>query len=825
MTFRTVPALRLAAILVTLAAAACTTSTQQANLRGDFAETAENASSGGMDYASMEMHEIYAVCESLLKVRVFDRFQECHDRLEKRVAANGGGFVYWLPSFAITLSEDNHTMTNPWSTAHVTVLRAKAHFFAGDLEAAKADAEAILAAVEAGPFLTRTMLKNRDGFLYKLGGNPDDQVNIKNYFRVDALGMLATIENEWGDSRSVQQRIAAMEALDLSSSSNSAAFSARANWLARIYLESGQPELAYDALTRIREKDFGDFLFGAVRVMNVVNPVYYAASLEMTGTLDLVGAFEFRSSFEPRFMRHRAELETGRIAEARAGYDAILAEPRVKGFGSVYWRALHGRGRIALAEGDRASAIDYFEQAVQVIESQRRSIETEAGRMSFVGDKQEVYRDLIDALIDAGRPAEAFAYAERGKARALVDILASKESFGSSRPGDAELLKRFQTQEAQLIRQAREQGADVAQRSGSARRDLIAQSPELASLVTVPALSADELLGLLPAGETVVEYYGQGDDLFAFVADRSGVRAVRLDTEGLDEAVTRFRRGVSRPGNDAWRTPGAVLYQRLVEPLGVGAGRVTIVPHGALHYLPFAAIPLDGGGFLMDRWKIAVLPSTSVLKFVGTEQPGQGLLAFGNPDLGDPKWDLPGAEAEARAIAGTAPGAQTLLRNQATETALRQLAPGQDILHLASHGVFDPSNPLNSALLLASDNRNDGRLTASEIYELRLNASLVTLSACQTGLGLVRSGDDVVGLIRGFMFAGADAIVSSLWLVDDAATSQLMQVLYQARAGAGVRGALRQAQLALRESGRQHPYYWAAFQLTGADARPGGASS
>lgn len=804
--------------------AACTSTTQQANLRGDFAGTAQTAKSNEIDYAAIEMHEVYSVCESLLKVRVFDRFHECYQHLEQRVAANKGGFVYYLPALAITFGdEDIHTMNREWSTAHVTVLRAKAHFFAGDLEAAKNDAETIINAVDSGPFLTRKMQENAGGILYKLGGNPDDLVGIKNYFRVDALGMLATIENEWGDSQSVEERISAMTDLDLSGSDNEAAFSARANWLARTYLQSGQPEEAYAAMIKVREKDFGDFLFGAVRVLNVVNPVYYAASLEMTGTLDFVSAMEFRSSFEPRFMLHLAELESGRIAQAKAGYDEILNEPKVKGFGSVYWRALHGRGRIAVAENDRSAAIDYFKQAIEVIESQRRSIDSEAGRMSFVGDKQEVYSDLIGVLIDTGRAGEAFAYSERGKARALVDILASKESFGDAavRPREAALLKSYQAQEARLKQQARKQGSDITTRSANARADLIAEAPELASLVTVTALSAEELQSLIPAGETIVEYYRERDRLFAFVADRDSVEAFELSTEGVDESVSRFRRALSRPGNDAWRAPGRTLYERLIEPIsGAVAGRdVTIVPHGALHYVPFAAIPLRDGSFLMERWDISVLPSVSVLKFIGGKQSGQRLLVMGNPDLGDPKLDLPGAQAEAVAISKSTPGAETLLRGNATETALRQRAGSHDVLHLASHGVFDPSNPLSSALLLSSDGKNDGRLTASEIYELKLDASLVTLSACQTGLGRVQSGDDVVGLTRGFLFSGADAIVASLWLVDDAATSELMTAFYRARPKMGTRSALKHAQQTLIRNGKVHPYYWAAFQLTGSESR------
>jgi len=134
---------------------------------------------------------------------------------------------------------------------------------------------------------------------------------------------------------------------------------------------------------------------------------------------------------------------------------------------------------------------------------------------------------------------------------------------------------------------------------------------------------------------------------------------------------------------------------------------------------------------------------------------------------------------------------------------------------LASHGTFDSKNPLDSALLLSKDSANDGRLTVGELYDLRLNADLVTLSACETALGKVAHGDDVVGFTRGFFYAGASSIVSSLWKVNDEATSLLMQEFYSNLPSANKRDALRQAQLKLKAGEYSHPGYWAAFQLTG----------
>jgi len=155
-----------------------------------------------------------------------------------------------------------------------------------------------------------------------------------------------------------------------------------------------------------------------------------------------------------------------------------------------------------------------------------------------------------------------------------------------------------------------------------------------------------------------------------------------------------------------------------------------------------------------------------------------------------------------------------LLRREATETALNRYGGGFRYIHFATHGEFDADRPLNSALLLAGDAESDGRLTVDKLYSMKLHADLVTLSACETGLGKVVNGDDVVGLTRGFLYAGSRSIVTSLWKVDDLATSHLMTGFYSRLKDADKREALRSAMLETR-SRYPHPFYWAAFQLTG----------
>ena len=158
---------------------------------------------------------------------------------------------------------------------------------------------------------------------------------------------------------------------------------------------------------------------------------------------------------------------------------------------------------------------------------------------------------------------------------------------------------------------------------------------------------------------------------------------------------------------------------------------------------------------------------------------------------------------------------ELFVRRAATETLLKERAYDFSHIHVASHGEFSADAPLESRLKLATDDKNDGMLTVSEIYGLRLSANLVMLSACETGLGSISSGDDVVGLMRGFLYAGAQNVVGSLWEVDDDATAELSRLVYASmKRGTPVGKALAEAQEQLMRK-KPHPYFWAAFLDSG----------
>ena len=211
-----------------------------------------------------------------------------------------------------------------------------------------------------------------------------------------------------------------------------------------------------------------------------------------------------------------------------------------------------------------------------------------------------------------------------------------------------------------------------------------------------------------------------------------------------------------------------------------------------------------------------MLPSASVLKYLRPVESDklQRMLILGNPDLNNPAYDLPGAQMEAEKLAQRFTAQNLLLRKSASKAAFQALAGQAAFIHIASHGTFDASKPLNSGLILSPDADNDGRLSVADLYQLQLDAELVTLSACETGLGTVSTGDDVVGLTRGFLYAGASTVIASLWPVEDEATAFLMLRMYEHFKKTGRRDALRLAQIETREK-FPHPAFWASFYHTG----------
>jgi CHAT domain-containing protein len=349
--------------------------------------------------------------------------------------------------------------------------------------------------------------------------------------------------------------------------------------------------------------------------------------------------------------------------------------------------------------------------------------------------------------------------------------------------------------------------------------ELKLQSPEAASLVSVDVASLEEIQSLLDANTTLVEYFVTKQRTLAFIITRNTFQTatIKVNREDLTNKIEAFRRFASlkNPHPKSLQQ----LYEWLIAPLKslLNTSELAIVPHGVLHYLPFAAVT-DGNRYLCDDYTITTLPSASILRFLPQKRkPSTGtLLALGNPTTTAPLPTLHFAEQEVNAIASLY-GTQPLVGAAATESVVFSQAGSAEILHLSTHGEFNKYNPLFSTLHLAADLEHDGRLEVHDIYALDLTkaTNLVVLSACQTQLGELSRGDEVVGLNRAFLYAGTPSVIATLWSVQDNTTALLMKRFYtHLRSGIALAQALRQAQIEVRAE-YPHPYYWAAFVLTG----------
>ncbi|MBC8427058.1 MAG: CHAT domain-containing protein [Deltaproteobacteria bacterium] len=315
-----------------------------------------------------------------------------------------------------------------------------------------------------------------------------------------------------------------------------------------------------------------------------------------------------------------------------------------------------------------------------------------------------------------------------------------------------------------------------------------------------------------------------------FVVHAGGLhfKAVDVSKSYLKKALEKYAKLVADESSDpkSVEAVGAKLYKWLLDPIEpivelTNANTLIIVPWGPMFKIPFATLKPKGGKPLCERKNIVMAPSAGVYRYLVKKRSSgrKNILAVGNPKTA--MAPLPGAEKEARDIAGLFGKSTIYTKSKATEALIKKSYAElgrPDVVHLACHGIFNERTPQLSHLALTPDQNNDGKLEMHELFDLDWRGvSLVTMSACSSGKGKLGAGDDLVGLTRGFMFAGAPSILCSLWDVDDEATRALMVNFYKNYlSGMSKPEALREAQMSMMNKKKwSHPYYWSAFVLFG----------
>jgi len=518
--------------------------------------------------------------------------------------------------------------------------------------------------------------------------------------------------------------------------------------------------------------------------------------------------------------------------------------------------------------GKSDGAIAHYQKAIQQIESTRSLLQLEEYRQSYFEGTVDSYIGMMDAVLLAGNPEEAFNYSERARSRVFLDLLGSRAQLSRVRGGLLEeeralnerragLKARLASEEEGVPRKSLRSELTQAEEAYSAFLSKVRkQDKEQASLMTVEPLGLKKVQDLLDPGTSLLEYFVTGKEVFAWVVEKEKLQfqRVELSKEKLSGLVRTLRESIFTLGErEKFNETSAVLYKQLIEPLlpHITGKELIIVPHDVLHYLPFHALIGPDGHYLIEKYPVYYLSSASLLQFVKEKRKAGGdkVLAFGNPDLGDPEKNLEYAELEAQEVKAAYPQSSVFLKKDASEEKSKSLSPTHDILHFATHAQLNEDDPLSSAVLLAKGGKEDGRLEVREIFGMDLKANLVVLSGCETGLGKLSTGDELVGLTRAFIYAGTPSVVASLWSVDDSSTAHLMASFYRNLKTMSKVEALRQAQLELiRGEGRSdllarrgvggigklgeipelqsvsqdpisistsHPYFWAPFILVG----------
>ena len=504
---------------------------------------------------------------------------------------------------------------------------------------------------------------------------------------------------------------------------------------------------------------------------------------------------------------------------------------------------VHAQGSLALAAGQISQALQAFRRATELLEQVRVRLPMEEAKAAYLDDKESYYGGWAAALLARGPAqdeltgpvvAELFGVAERARARILLERLHAATSGDTASAPDREsalrrelhwLYNQLLDVDDPAVREERQR--QVAVREAALAR-LAWQQDALQAQVQTIGLAQFQA-ALAPDEQALVYYWlsspldRQGPELLAFVVSREEaylVRGLAREPE-LDDLATelRFQMGRMEVGAayaqrhrarllaGVQETLGA-LYRRLVAPLAhrLWAPRLRIVPHGLLHRLPIHAL-WDGERYLMERMTCRYAPSPGVaVHLARLEEPllPKGTLRWAGLAPEDPS--IPGARMEVERAAPLFQEARLYLGDRADEPGLQEAGSWAHILHLATHGLFRPDNPFFSALKLA-----DGWIDVRRLYRLPLQARLVVLSACESGAGRVHGGDEVIGLVRGFLGAGARSLVVTLWNVHDHSAVRLIEDFYRAlqRTGSTAQAlGWAQEQAVQRE---EHPYLWAPF--------------
>lgn len=518
-------------------------------------------------------------------------------------------------------------------------------------------------------------------------------------------------------------------------------------------------------------------------------------------------------------MRIRTLIDIGRadLAEPLAQTTVALAVER--GLTDTIWQleALWGEALLKLKR--KTAAEKAYRRAQLAVEMVSGSLSSDSAKRRFGIGKDGITRRLVAFDLEKGDYAALFRDLENGRARAFIDMLARRPVAAGR---EVALVAQIGEIDKRIRRQrllnaapggATSEGVKAEAQALALRaervRTLRSRDPELADVLSIATQNLSDIQARLGPGEVLAYALPAEEEAIRFLvvrADRSWVETAAMSPDDLVEHMGSFRTDDPQLVADEQKAAATAILAGLGLDRWGAEKMLYVVPSGALYVVPWGALDVDV--------PVVILPTggwltRSATSFVSLKRAS----IVGDPELGDKYAQLPGAREEAATI-GRIYNTRPLVGADATESRLRQdVGTGVDVLHIAAHGTFDATNPLQSSIIL-TDGETSSRLTAARLFEKPLRAKLVVLSACETGLGDAEAGDDFLGLARSFYIGSALAMVNSLWPVFDKPTRLFMEEFHRNAVNGDYGQAWLKARDLLKAKGMP-PSVYGAFVLGG----------
>ena len=525
------------------------------------------------------------------------------------------------------------------------------------------------------------------------------------------------------------------------------------------------------------------------------------------------------------------ECQLGRPAEGLAYAEEALETARELGLMEILWAAEYSVADcsqdLALASRDDSEKMRRFEEAMagyrraaDMVELLRAKVDRPEERESLLGGREMIYDRAIALSLAFGRVKDAFRFSERARMRSFLEALGSArlERLEDGDPAVAQ--RRLLVERLMDSGVAPAEKADVMEELRRLRAQMIARRPAVAAITEAELPSEDDIRTAIPADAHVLELYTTENVIVQFLLGPDGLKdcsVTRLE-EPVQDLVQRFREEID--AGDPELESGHALFAALIRPampLLSKCAKLIVVPHGSLHYVPFNALWFVPAGvdapprqYLKTRFLLATVPSTSYLFHLDRAskdrpEPGPPVV------IGNPTGDLEGAEREVEGVAAKL-GVSAIVGAQANRGAVLDCG-SPSVLHVASHGAYNDTDPLLSGLQLA-----DGLLTVEELIDSGPVPTLFVLSGCVTGVSKRRPGEELVGLAQAALRRGTRSVVATLWETFDESSPQFFEHFYDALAGgSSVSESLAWAREGLAEGpdGYDQPVDWAPFILIG----------